>query len=113
MTLQIQGGPVLAVPRRPLLPAGPLVVDEQVEEPHRRDGRGHHCRHQGKSENKYRVVCFDGILPLNEKSCPQELTPDVHIGFGSFVEKNLPPFTSTISSFNCDRDNPDCSPPYR
>ena len=38
----------------------------------------------------------------------------MHIGFGSFVDKNLPPFTSTISSFNCDSDNAgDCSPPYR
>ena len=32
--------------------------------------------------------------------------------FGSFVEKNLPPFTSSIPEFNCAPENPNCAPPY-
>ena len=33
-------------------------------------------------------------------------------GFGSFVEKNVPPFTSPIQGFNCAKENPHCAPPY-
>ena len=39
-------------------------------------------------------------------------TQNLRTGFGSFVEKNLPPFTSSIMSFNCPAENPNCTPPY-
>jgi hypothetical protein len=42
----------------------------------------------------------------------KEISSNVHIGFGSFVDKNLPPFTSSVSSFNCPKENPHCTPPY-
>ncbi len=42
----------------------------------------------------------------------KEISSNVHIGFGSFVDKNLPPFTSAVSSFNCPEENPNCTPPY-
>ncbi len=34
-------------------------------------------------------------------------------GFGSFVEKNLPPFASPLASFYCASNNTNCIPPYR
>ena len=42
----------------------------------------------------------------------KEITEDLHTGFGSFVEKNVPPFTSSNPAFNCPKENPNCSPPY-
>ena len=40
-------------------------------------------------------------------------TGNLAIGFGSFVEKNVAPFTSGIASFNClTGEEEDCSPPY-
>ena len=40
-------------------------------------------------------------------------TDNLAIGFGSFVEKNVAPFTSGIASFNClTGEDEDCSPPY-
>ena len=41
----------------------------------------------------------------------REKTGHLAIGFGSFIEKNVAPFTSGIPSFNCVEDE-DCSPPY-
>jgi len=43
----------------------------------------------------------------------RSITGDLRVGFGSFVEKNLPPFTSAVPSFNCPSDKPNCTPPYR
>ncbi len=40
------------------------------------------------------------------------MSGNLHVGFGSFVEKNLPPFTSSVPSFNCPAENPNCTPPY-
>ena len=34
------------------------------------------------------------------------------VGFGSFVEKNVAPFTSSVAEFNCAKENPNCAPPY-
>ena len=34
------------------------------------------------------------------------------LGFGSFVEKNVAPFSSAVPEFNCASDNPNCAPPY-
>ncbi len=42
----------------------------------------------------------------------KSVTGNLLTGFGSFVEKNLPPFTSAVPSFNCPRENPNCTPPY-
>ena len=39
-------------------------------------------------------------------------TENLATGFGSFVEKNVQPFTSAISSFNCAAEARDCTPPY-
>ncbi len=42
----------------------------------------------------------------------KSVSGNLHVGFGSFVEKNLPPFTSSVPSFNCPAENPNCTPPY-
>ena len=42
----------------------------------------------------------------------KDQTRNLRIGFGSFVDKNIPPFASAIPSFNCPVDNPNCLPPY-
>ena len=41
----------------------------------------------------------------------KEKTRNLATGFGSFIEKNVQPFTSAISSYNC-FDNDNCAPPY-
>ena len=41
-----------------------------------------------------------------------EITRDLYTGFGSFVEKALPPFTSSNMDFNCYPEIPKCEPPY-
>ena len=43
----------------------------------------------------------------------KERTENLATGFGSFVEKNVQPFTSAIASFNCNKNlQKDCTPPY-
>ena len=43
----------------------------------------------------------------------KERTKNLATGFGSFIEKNVQPFTSAISSFNCNKNlQKDCTPPY-
>ena len=40
-------------------------------------------------------------------------TKNLATGFGSFVEKNVAPFTSAIPSFNCNQEKEsNCTPPY-
>ena len=39
-------------------------------------------------------------------------TENLRTGFGSFVEKNVTPFTSAVPEFNCIKENPHCEPPY-
>nr|XP_040583896.1 LOW QUALITY PROTEIN: integrin beta-PS-like [Lepeophtheirus salmonis] len=42
----------------------------------------------------------------------RKITKDLKVGFGSFIEKNVPPFTSVISQFNCPMGTTNCSNPY-
>jgi hypothetical protein len=42
-----------------------------------------------------------------------DITKDLKTGFGTFVEKNLAPFTSTNEDYNCPADHRDeCRAPY-
>ena len=42
----------------------------------------------------------------------RDITQDLRIGVGSFTEKNLAPFSSSIPEFNCPAHNAKCSQPY-
>ena len=42
----------------------------------------------------------------------KKITEDVQIGFGSFIDKNLPPFASTNPDWNCPKNWDHCVQPY-
>ena len=42
----------------------------------------------------------------------KEKTQNLATGFGSFIEKNVQPFSSAISSYNCGNQGDACPPPY-
>jgi len=56
----------------------------------------------------------DNLASLGGKiiAAIKKKTENLTTGFGSFVEKNLPPFTSAIPEFNCASTNKNCTPPY-
>ena len=56
----------------------------------------------------------DNLASLGGKiiAAIKKKTENLTTGFGSFVEKNLPPFTSAIPEFNCGSKTPNCTPTY-